>query len=139
MYASNTLPDYYNRVSLFLAKMIHDGSYEAHSIDKNGVLKYDPTKDKRFSYYFENREKNKNSKGEYTIKKGDEKYNTQRNLYNLLIDGLNKEYISEGISFTEKDLVKKAYTEKERDSFKSFTDLVYGAFDKDAQSQSTHT
>lgn len=53
----NTAPDYVNRLSLFLAKMIKDGCYEAHSVDENGNLIYDPKKDKRFSYYLEMRER----------------------------------------------------------------------------------
>ena len=32
----------------------------------------------------------------------------------------------------------KAYSEKERSSFKSFTDMAYGYYDKDTQSQSTN-
>ena len=138
MYASNTIPDYYNRLVLFLAKMIHDGSYEAHTIE-NGVFKYDATKDKRFSYYLENREKYKKSNGEFEIAPNDEKYNTQRRKYLFLIDQLNKEYAIFGKTFTESDIVPKAYSDIERNSFKSFTDMAYGYYDKDAQQQATNT
>lgn len=135
LYACNTMPDYYNRLSLFLAKMIHDGSYEAHTFE-NGIFSYDPRKDKRFSYYLENREKYKDKFGNYTSKVGDEKFNYQRNHYLLLIEQLNKEYTKE--RFKESDLIDKAYSEKERSSLKSFTDMSYGYYDKDAQSQITN-
>jgi len=46
-------PDYYNRMTIFLAQMKNDGSFEAHSI-KNGKLIYDWTKDKRFKAFAEN-------------------------------------------------------------------------------------
>lgn len=139
MYASNTVPDYYNRLSLWLAKMIHDGSYEAHS-NKGGKFIYDPTKDKRFSHYLANRENYKDSQGRYIPKNGDNVYNTQRNHYLLLMNQLNDEYVGEDFKpLTESDMIHKAYSSKERSSFKTFTDMVYGAYDKDAQSQAGNT
>lgn len=136
MYASNTIPDYYNRLSLFLAKMIYDGSYEAHSLDDKKMIIYDPKKDKRFNYYFQEREKYKNKSGKYTPAPKDEKFNTQRNLYNLLISELNKERIGTGRqTYSDDDIIDQAYSEKERTSFKSFTDTAYGYYDKDSQAQ----
>lgn len=135
MYACNTIPDYFNRLSLFIAKMIHDGSYEAHSYE-NGFLKYDPKKDKRFSYYLANRHKHKDKNGNYIPAQKDEEYNRQRNHYLLLMSMLNSEYLDNKL--VEEDLLPKAYSEKERSSFKSFTDMAYGYYDKDTQSQSTN-
>ena len=118
--------------------MIADGSYDAHSM-VNGKFVYDPRKDGRFSYYLENREKIKDSKGRYTPKPNDEKYNKQRQHYLLVMQQLNNEYQGEGIPpMTESDLINKAYSEKERASFKTFTDLSYGYYDKDAQSQANN-
>lgn len=140
MFAMNTIPDYYNRLSLFLAKMIHDGSYDAHYMDEKGFLRYDVTKDKRFSHYFANRDKHKNSKGEYIPAKDDFEYNKQRNLYLLLVNQLNVEAkLQNEAELTENDLVKSAYSNKERDSYKSFTDTVYGYYDKDSQAEWHHT
>lgn len=137
MYASNTIPDYYNRLVLFLAKMIHDGSYDAHT-NEDGELKYDPKKDKRFSYYLQEREKHKVG-DEYIAATNDQRYNTQRRQYLLLISQLNEEQRIYGEALTEADLIPKAYSEKERSSFKSFTDMAYGYYDKDAQQQATNT
>lgn len=136
MYMFNTIPDYYNRLSIFLAKMIHDGSYDAHSLE-NGEFKYDPTKDARFAHYLSNRDKYLKN-GEYTSAPSDAKYNEQRRRYILLISQLNQEYKGERV-FTEADLVHKAYSEIERTSLKSFTDMAYGYYDKDAQSQAGNT
>ena len=136
LYMCNTIPDYYNRLSIFLAKMIHDGSYEAHSL-VNGQFIYDPRKDKRFEYYLANREKHMKN-GQYIAATGDLKYNQQRQLYLLLQQQLNKEYGKD--TFTEGgDLVNKAYSLLERNSMKSMTDMAYGYYDKDAQSQANNT
>lgn len=138
MYACNTIPDYFNRLSLLLAKMIHDGSYDAHSL-VNGEFKYDPRKDNRFSYYLENRSKYKDDQGRFIPKKGDEKYNKQRNHYLLVMQQMNDEYAGEGgEQLTESDLITKAYSQTERQSFKTFTDMAYGYYDKDAQSQANN-
>ena len=135
MYAANTIPDYYNRLSLFLAKMLADGSYNAHSL-VDGKFTYDPRKDGRFEYYLANREKHKDKNGNYVPAKGDEKYNKQRQHYLLVMGQLNVEYRGEGVKeMTESDIIPSAYSEKERSSFKSFTDMAYGYYDKDSQSQ----
>jgi hypothetical protein len=136
MYSTSTLPDYYNRLSLFIAKLIEDGSYDAHSIDSKGYLLYDPSKDKRFSKYFANRHLHMNSLGKYIPAKNDTEYNTQRNLYTLIMSEVNEDRDRVGWEklTEEKDLLTHAYSEKERLSFKSFTDTVYGYYDKDSSS-----
>lgn len=134
MYMTSTLPDYYNRLSLFLAKMIHDGSYEAHSLNENGFIQYDPRKDMRFSYYLENRNKYKNSANIYYPAPNDLKYNTQRNMYLQLVSELNQDRAGEQNLYTEDSIVNQAYSGRERNSFKTLTDTAYGYYDKDSQS-----
>lgn len=125
MYWSNTAPDYINRLALVLAKMHKDGSFEAHSLDAEGNLKYDPRKDKRFSYYFEKREQYN-----YQAHHTDEKYNDQRSLYLTHIEEFNgNNLLSTDKLLTEKDLIPEAYTNKERESMKTFTELAYGYYD----------
>lgn len=136
MFISNTFGDYYNRLVIFLAKMIHDGSYQAHSYENN-ELKYDPRLDGRFEYYFKNREKYKVGDN-YTSSSADKKYNEQRRTYLLLLNQLNSQYGALGKTLTEKDLAPKAYSEIERSSIKSFIDMAFGYYDKDAQSQSNN-
>lgn len=137
MYASNTVPDDYNRVVLFVAKMLHEGSYDAHYME-NDELMYDPTKDKRFEYYFSEREKYRKSKTEFGVASNDTKYNEQRRKYLFLINELNKDSALFGKKLTENDLANKAYPDIERDSFKSFTDMAYGYYDKDSQQQASN-
>lgn len=136
MYACNTIPDYYNRLALFIAKMMHDGSYDAHSMNEKGLIEYDPKKDTRFSYYLENREKNKDINGNFIPAKNDVKYNEQRNLYNLVRIELNDEFKKfNKPELLEENMINQAYSEKERASYKSFTDTVYGYYDKDSQAE----
>jgi len=136
MYMMNTIPDYYNRLSIFLAKMIHDGSYEAHSL-VDGIFTYDPRKDKRFEYYLANRDKHMKN-GEYMPVQGDEKYNKQRRHYLLLQEQLRAEYNGKKDDYPESMIINKAYSEVERSSLKSFTDMAYGYYDKDAQAHASN-
>jgi hypothetical protein len=53
MFMFQTCPDFFNRMSLFVAKMIEDGCFDAHYLDQNGMLKYDIKKDKRFEKLIE--------------------------------------------------------------------------------------
>lgn len=139
MFTTSTAADHYNRMAILLAKMIKDGSYDAHKMEGNKLV-YDVKKDKRFSYYLTEREKHKSADGNYLPKKGDALYNDQRNLYLLTIQQLNKENAVLGLpKLTESSLIDKAYSQKERDSIKAFSDLVYGAYDKDSQAQFPNT
>jgi hypothetical protein len=90
MYTTSTIGDFYNRMGVFLARMIADGSYEAHSMVNNELV-YDPKKDKRFSYYLENRDKYRDSQGRFIPAKNDEKYNKQRQHYLLVMNQINEE------------------------------------------------
>ena len=124
LYWSNTAPDYINRLALFMSKMERDGNLDAHHLDELGNLIYDPTKDKRFSYYFEMRK-------QYGMEahKTDTKYNDQRALYLTHIEMLNKEIISSKEKIlTEEDMIPRAYTHAERESIVTFTELAYGYY-----------
>ena len=62
---------------LFVAKMKHDGCYDAYSLDENGRLKYEWQKDKRFNLLASN------------DKSDIEAYNKQKALYYSLIRAFN--------------------------------------------------
>ena len=65
-YATMRRPDYLNRMTLFVAKMIHDGVWDAMDIDEYGEIQYNWRKDKRFSIYASGDESNP----EYLKQKG---------------------------------------------------------------------
>ena len=123
----STQADYWNRMTLFIAQMIKDGNWDSHSIDENGALVYDWTKDKRFDEYA----KFKDKEG-YTS----ENFLKQKSLYLTYIKQLRAEGAlnknGKLINFGD-DLIK-AYTSKDRESLKSFADMAYGYYDHEKKS-----
>lgn len=129
MYIANSAPDYANRLTLFVAKMIEDGCFEAHSLNKDGELVYDFKKDKRFSELVKYG-LNSNYRGEEYLK--------QKGLYLSMVD----QFQLEGRNFIEYDSsgniiykeFDRAYTTKQRDSIKEVADLAYGYYDHETKS-----
>ena len=128
---SLTAPDYWNRMSMFIAQMIHDGTWDAHTVvtnpDGSKELKYDINKDKRFSIF--------------TKYKGDikrvpnsdkEKFNYQYSLYNAMREEMEKDNpeLFEGQSNT---YLPMAYTNRQRNSMKSFADTSFGYYDNETK------
>jgi hypothetical protein len=61
-YKFSSRPDFYNRMTIFVAQMKHDGSWEAHTVNKDtGELIYNEKADKRFAA-FTNDKEGKNGK-----------------------------------------------------------------------------
>lgn len=50
-YMGTTIPDNYFRTAILIGRMHHEGCFDAYYMDNEGVLKYDPKKDNRFSKY----------------------------------------------------------------------------------------
>lgn len=128
-YWFSTAPDFVNRLSLFFAKLHKDGAFDAHYLMENGDLGYNPKADKRYSYYFENRDKYKRGR-EYQYSKNDSEFNRQRSLYLAVIEEFNGDNIKTGVPLLkEEDLIPQAYSSKERASIKTFIDTAYGHYD----------
>lgn len=129
MYLANSAPDYFNRLTLFVAKMMEDGCFDAHSLNEDGNLVYDFKKDKRFSEL--------NKHGLNSNYNGEE-YKKQKALYLAMLD----DFAAEGRNFAEYDkngnLIYKefdiAYTTKQRNSIKEVADLAYGYYDHETKS-----
>ena len=117
LYICNKIPDAYHRLGLLIAKMIHDGCWEAISL-KDDILVYDFKKDKRFS---ELNNPNANKKTE--------KYRSQKALYNVMRDQFNKE----GWNLKDGEDLPRAYTIQENTSIKSFSELCFGHYDRSTQ------
>lgn len=128
LYWMNSAPDYLNRLTLFVAKMIHDGCYDAHYMNDKGEFVYDPTKDKRFEVYFKKRKQY-----DFKFAQNDKEYNDQRSLYISMLDDFNVENIklNEPKLDERKDLIPRAYTQKEKESIKVFADTAYGFYDSE--------
>jgi hypothetical protein len=117
LYAFSRAPDMLHRMSILVAKMIHDGCFDAHSV-VNDELIYDFKKDKRFSLL-----------SDPNANKNTEEYRKQRGLYTTMLEMFNQE----GYNLKDGDALPKAYTNREATSIKSFSDLCYGHYDKNTQ------
>ncbi len=114
-------PDYYNRMNIFVAQMLGDGSFDAHYLDKDGKLVYDWKKDKRFEAFANGR-------------KSDPKYAEQKALYYAMA----KQFVIEGAKNPDGTLFEmnmqdpkplpRAYTNKEAEAMKSIGDNIYGYY-----------
>lgn len=113
-------PDYLNRMTLFVAKLHHDGAYDAYSLDENHRLKYDWRKDKRFEAYAAGRT-------------SDEKYNEQRALYYSMIRAFNVENPKTQLAYT--DDLPDAYTPEQIRAIKTLGESIYGAYDQSSKAK----
>lgn len=115
--AYNTMkrPDFLNRMTLFVARALQDGVWDALSIDENGKIKYEWKKDKRFQDILK-------------APKGSEKYNKAKSLYFSAIRDYNKEHIDSPIGYNE-DL-PSPYSLETIDKIKQVADSIYGNYDR---------
>ena len=134
MYIFNSAPDFFNRMSLFTAKMIEDGCFDAHSIDKEGNLVYDIKKDKRFDKLVKLGLNSDSTNSEYL---------KQKSLYRAMVnqfmkEGFTKEDGSALDPMSENLYLPRAYTGKETLALKEVSDMAYGFYDHEAKSLNDH-
>lgn len=113
-------PDYLNRMTLFVAKLHHDGAWDAYSLDDEHRLVYNWRKDKRFSAY---------AAGDTS----DPKYNEQKALYYSLIREFNIENSSKQLAYT--DDLPDAYTPGQIRAIKTLGESIYGAYDQSSKAK----
>lgn len=121
LFWTSTCGDYFNRMSILIARMVHDECYEACSFDNNG-FKYDWKKDGRFSIYASNQI----THPEYAKQKG---------AYLSTLKAFN----DQGYSLTDGDALPSPYTPEEIITIKSFSDKMYGYYDHDIRMQAEKT
>ena len=136
-------PDYFNRMTMFIAQMMEDGCWDAYSVHEDGEavqLKYDMSKDKRFDIYY-TWMKNSNGNIDRVPASVKREFLNQKALYEAMKAEFN-ESMFEGRHIKDfKDaeddsewMLPKAYTNRQRDSLKSFSDLCFGYYDKETKS-----
>lgn len=129
-------PDYFNRMSIFIAQMIKDGCFDAY--EKDGMrLKYNWKKDKRFNLF---------SQGESGKRQNLAEYNRQKALYHAMMAQFQKEGYQvpdqngnmrdlqfDPTSDTFQDDLPEAYTNLDARNLKSFADQLYGYYNHEDQ------
>ena len=125
-------PDYLNRMVLFVAKLHHDGCYDAYTLNDENRLEYDWTKDKRFDLLVKKKQ---------GLEVNQEEYNKQKALYYSLIRAFNMEgYRKEnGEQLNFSDDLPDAYTLQEIQTFKTFADNIYGSYNKSTRAKYEQT
>lgn len=121
-YTNVTAPDNDNRMVLIVAKMLADGTFNAFEI-KNKQLVYNPAKDERFSYFFANRNNDKNMLS-------DKKYVQQKSLYEYYITAFNDSGQSVAYSKDPKNwgMIPDPYTTQQLNSLKEQIGMMYGFY-----------
>lgn len=113
--------------------MIHDGTFDAHYIDKDsdGIerLKYDMEKDRRFDVYL----KYKDHAVPDAVKAT---YEKQYGLYIAMLRQFNVERERTGEPlYKVGDKFEMAYTVLQRESIKSFADESFGYYDLETKAE----
>lgn len=121
-------PDFLNRMTLFVARCIHDGVMDisvtgdlrdsAFSLSQTGQLLYDWKKDKRFKAYAEN------SSDQKAYKEAKARYLSYIYMY-------NQENTDSPIKV--EDNLPSPYTNVQMNSVRGLADNIYGAYDKSKQ------
>lgn len=124
MYGTLRSPDFLNRMTLFVAKCMHDGVWDAYSIDKDNNLVYNWKKDKRFDVYA-------------TKQVNHPEYKKQKALYLSKIREYNQEHPESPIE-PDGDL-PTPYTDREIMSIRAVGDNIYGSYDKGKKAMAENT
>lgn len=115
LYSTLRSPDFLNRMTLFVARCMQDGVWDAFSIDDNNDLKYDWKKDSRFSIYAQG------------IKTHPE-YNKQKASYFSAIRQYNQEHSNNPID--PEDGLPSPYSDQQIMHIRNLGDNIYGSYDK---------
>lgn len=126
LYATLRRPDFVNRMTLFVARMIEDGVWDAMSINENGDLEYDWTKDGRYSYYAEHKD---------NPPVNDEKFLHQKGAYYSAILEYNEEHPNNPLNIQDPNVaLPSPYTNVYVESIKTVANSIYGSYDKSTKS-----
>ena len=128
MYSTLRCPDFLNRMTLFVAKCMHDGVWDAFSLDKNGNLKYDWTKDKRFAAL-------------NSAPINSDEYKKAKSLYFSRIKEYNEEHPDNPIEMPDSGLpnLPEAYSMRVVNAIRALGDNIYGSYDKGKKAMQEHT
>lgn len=121
-YATLRGPDFLNRMTLFVARCMQDGCWDAWSLNSEGELEYEWRKDKRFD---------KLASGDINSPE----YDSQRALYISKLREYNEEHPDmEPLDLSLETNLPSPYSNKDILSIRSLADNIYGSYDKSKKS-----
>lgn len=115
LYSTLRSPDFLNRMTLFVARCMQDGVWDALSIDDNNDLKYDWKKDSRFSIYAQEL-------------KTHPEYRKQKAAYFSAIRQYNYEHPNNPID--PENGLPSPYSDQQIMYIRNLGDNIYGSYDK---------
>lgn len=118
-YATLRSPDFLNRMTLFVARCMQDGVWDAYSLE-NGKLTYDVKKDSRFTHFIHDHYDHPD-------------YAQQKALFQLHVKNWNKEH-RDNIDWHSK-ILTEPYSDQEILAIKNVANNIYGSYDKSLKSQ----
>lgn len=129
-YLNATLSDFYHRMTYFIACMIHDGTFKAHTVNSRNELVYDFTKDERFKEFWAHR--------------NDSNYNTQtfhqqKALYMSMVEDFNNYGYNIKAEPGNYEPLPHAYSPKQKQSINETINTLFGAYDHELSPTSQHT
>lgn len=131
LFITATWPDFIHRTAMLVAHLKEIGAYEAYSLDEEGVLQYDMTKDKRFDIYLKYKDD--------ISKIPDKDIDTYNKQYTLYMEMLKDFEIAgkvkqDGSKYVEGDLLPEALSPRLQNNLKVVADKLYGNYDKETKS-----
>lgn len=125
-YATLRSPDFLNRMTLFVARCMQDGVWDAYSLDGN-ELKYDVKKDKRFQHFINDDFQHPD-------------YQKEKALFQLHVRNWNKEHPNseKPLDWADK-ILPEPYSDQEILAIKNVANNIYGSYDKSLKAQYEHT
>ena len=125
LYSTLRKPDFLNRMVLFMAKLKHDNSYKAYSIEDRKLV-YNWRKDGRFNLLASDN------------KSDIEAYNRQKSLYLSLLLKFNEENPDLNLPISLSTDLPDGYTLNQIEEIKTLGDTIYGSFNKSTQAKYEH-
>lgn len=132
LYWFNSFPNYFHKMSMFVAQMIRDGIITVDSNGKisgdsplrlvKGKLVYDEKADARFKLYLANKEMPEN--------KQTKEWKESRARYLTIREELSKEAFG-----VVNDKLARPYTNAQRDNNKDFANLTFGYYDTETKNE----
>lgn len=118
-YGTLRSPDFLNRMTLFVARCMEDGCFDAYKIDSDNNLSYNWKNDKRFNLLASGDNSNP------------EEYAKQRSLYFSKLREYNLEHPEkEPLDISLETNLPTPYSNKEILSIRALADSIYGSYDR---------